>query len=193
MFNKTIAIIFFILLTACSSEKETKSALWEVSSYSTEINGRHVELSLHSLDGLEDILQADVMIHYIDGSGPSFEVQNASTEIVDNNLIFGWTDGFGNKGTAELKFLSIQPQTNQKIITNKAVIKTPSDNNMSKKKQALLFTLKVDDVINERNMMFIDQYTLIKVSEQAGKSLLQSDLSIPDSNSNSNNTENSEK
>ncbi len=138
---KTIILLLstFLLvgsITACSSSSD-ESELWGANSYSTEHDGTHIDLSIHSLDGVEDILQADVMIHLIDGSGASFEVRNASVEQDDDMLSFDWTDGFENTGSATIKILS-------------------------EKEQTVLLKLKVDEVVNERNMMFIKDYELTK-------------------------------
>lgn len=168
MYKKITALILLILITACSSDNETKHLLWTASSYTAETNGTHVHLSIHSLDGVEDILQADVMIHHVDGSGPSFEVQDASIEQDDDALSFEWTDGFGNKGTAELKALNIANES-ESVSTEGVESVEGTDNareSSSEKIQMIQFTLKVDEVVNERNMMFIDQYELKKTSHQ---------------------------
>ncbi len=124
-------------LSACFSSSED-TPLWTTSSYMAEKEGVRINLSLNSLDGVEDILQANVMIQRVDGSGPLFAVENESVELDDDELHFNWTDGFENKGSAELEIVSEDAQT-------------------------VRLKLEVDEVINERNMMFIDEYVLTKV------------------------------
>ncbi len=152
LLKKTILLITFIFISACSSSSEEEK-LWTPSAYKADHEGTRIDLSLHSLDGIEDILQADVMIHRIDGSGPSFEVQNASVEQDDDVLSFDWIDGFENKGSAQLKILSTKDHT-------------------------VLLKLKVDEVVNERDMMFITDYVLTKVP--TGPSESSSDESSED-------------
>ena len=131
--------LFFLTLwlSSCSTPTED-NLLWTASSYMAEKEGVHIHLSLNSLDGVEDILQANVMIQRPDGSGPLFAVENESVEIEGDELRFNWTDGFENKGSAELEIASEDAQT-------------------------VRLKLEVDEVINERNMMFIDEYVLTKV------------------------------
>ncbi|MEE9304586.1 MAG: hypothetical protein V3U84_12490, partial [Thiotrichaceae bacterium] len=126
--KKILLLIVLIFISACSSSSENEERNWTPSAYTAEHNGRHIDLSINSLDGVEDILQANVMIHHIDGSGPSFEVQNASIEQEEGVLSFDWTDGFENKGSAQLKILSDKEQT-------------------------ILLKLTVDEIINARDMM----------------------------------------
>jgi len=136
-FKAFITFLFVATLSACSSSPDD-NPLWMPAAYSTEHNGTRVKISINSLDGVADILQANVMIQRMDGSGPSFEVQNASVEQKDDTLTFDWVDGFNNKGHAILLKVSEDEQTVQ-------------------------LKLVVDEVINERNMMFIDEYTLLKI------------------------------
>ena len=160
-----LMVLQIILLSACSFDsdgKEAKHPLLNTRSYSTEINGISVHLSLHPLDEMEDILQADVMIHQVDGSGPSFEVQNASLEESDGLLSFDWTDGFGNKGTAELKISG----ANAEVVENtEMVAATAHTNDAETKNSKVQLVLKVDEVVNERNMMFIKEYELTPTDE----------------------------
>ena len=170
-FAFTLLTLQIMFLSACSfdsEDKEKQHPLLKTSTYSTELNGVSVHLSLHPLDGMEDILQADVMIHQADGSGPSFEIQNASLEENDGLLSFDWVDGFGNKGSAELKM----PDA---IVETSATIDTKGK--MSKKQQTIQLILKIEEVVNERNMMFIKEYELMRRGDdQAGKPSLVEDL-----------------
>lgn len=173
-----------MLLSACSFDfegKENPHPLLKTSTYSTELNGVSVHLSLHPLDGMEDILQADVMIHQVNGSGSSFEVQNASLEESDGLLSFEWVDGFGNKGTAELKMPDATAETS--ATTNVKGAKgtknvNDTEGKKSKKQQTVQLILKIEEVVNERNMMFIKEYALTRTGDdQAGKSSSVEDLS----------------
>lgn len=172
-----------ILLSACSfdfdfdfdsDDIEAKHPLLYTRSYSTEINGVSVHLSLHPLDEMEDILQVDVMIHQVDGSGPSFEVQNASLEESDGLLSFDWTDGFGNKGTAELMLSEDKTNAgaNAEVVENTKTVGTTADTKDTKTKNSKVqLVLKVDEVVNERNMMFIKEYELTPTDENQASQL----------------------
>ncbi len=187
MLKKNITICFgfilltlqIILLSACSfdsEDKEKKHPLLKTSTYSTELNGVSVHLSLHPLDGMEDILQADVMIHQADGSGPSFEVQNASLEESDGLLSFDWVDGFGNKGSAELKMPNATAETSTIIEAKDA---NDTEGEKLKKQQTVQLILNVEEVVNERNMMFIKEYVLTRTDDDHA-SKPSSEKGLPD-------------
>ncbi len=134
----TITLVLLLLLTsACSSDEKPPNTLWVPASYATETEERQAMLTLHYLDGVEDILQADILITRKDGSGPLFEVQDATVEPRAETLHFKWTDGFDNQGTAIIQWLD-------------------------KNQQNIRLQLDVEHVNNERNMMFIDDYILKK-------------------------------
>ena len=137
-----IFLIALFFISACSTSSDGEEHGWMPGSYVAERDGTHIDLSLHSLDGVDDILQADIMIHHTNGSGPSFEVQNASVENDKGILHFDWTDGFENKGNATI----------EKVLD---------------KEDSVRLKLEVTDIENERDMMFIDDYILTKVSEKS--------------------------
>lgn len=124
-------------MSACSSGDQQSNPLWSPASYVYDAADKHADLSLHYLDGVEDILQADVMIQRKDGSGPVFEVQNAAVEIADDGLSFKWTDGFENQGSAIIRPVKNNPDS-------------------------VHLRLKVEHVSNDRDLMFIDDYELKK-------------------------------
>ncbi len=130
-------LITFLLASACSSDNKPTNPLLSPASYIYDGDARRVELTLHDLDGIEDILQADVMIQRKDGSGPLFEVHDSPLEEKSDDLFFDWTDGFGNQGTATITALDDTQQT-------------------------VRLHLNVDHIENNRNMMFIDDYVLQK-------------------------------
>ncbi len=136
----TFFISLFILIGCGDSKQEdSTAALWTANTYTTEVDDRTIKLILHPIADTVDILQADILIQETDSTGPVFEALNSKIETIEEQLRFEWEDGFGNKGRGQLKPLSDNQQT-------------------------VLLTLEADEIVSDRNMMFIDSYEL-KIDE----------------------------